>query len=328
MNDSASQRVNCPGCGKGYRWDLGLVGQAVRCRKCGVNFAVPDQPGGAGDLLDAPAADDGTYQLDLEAGGQHPDEPEPMATPANNGKCPSCNCKISESAVICLNCGLNLKHGKHMGQPEVSELTAAERKEARAPLNGMKLVRIGMWLHLLSALLVAGTFVMAIFSFFAGGWTAALVLALGVIGVLASLAGSLLCLAAPKESGGRPVLFVSMVLSVSSIIIDLLIEFDVMSPGFELLSGLLSIGGTISFLAFFVLLSKHLDFPQITERAEKVFGLYILLLVASVLTVLPFVSCVAALIVLGTAVYAAVLYILLLIDLNNALTYRIAEQDD
>ncbi|MFI4859655.1 MAG: hypothetical protein ACIAXF_03120 [Phycisphaerales bacterium JB063] len=330
MSDSASQRVSCPGCGKGYRWDLGLVGQAVNCRQCGADFAVPAEPGGVGDLLDAPPAADGTYELDLESTVEPSPPPPPLATPANDGKCPKCNSKIADTAVICLNCGLNLREGTVM-KPTVSELSAKERKESQPgaiAVGSMKLVRVGMWLHLLSALMVAGTILAAIFAFFGGGWTLVLLDIISVLGVAASLVGSLLCLAAPKDSGGRPVLFVSIVLSVTSLVFDLLIAFNIFPDTLNLLSGLMSIGGTISFLAFFVLLAKHLDFPEITERAEKVFGLYILLLIASLLATLPFIGCIAGAIMLGTLVYSAVLYVLLLIDLNNALSYRIAEEHD
>ena len=323
MSDTTPQRVNCPGCGKGYRWDLGLVGQKVNCRKCGVHFAVPDQPGGAGKLLDAPPAEDGTYELDLEAGETHPHEPEPLAVPANEGKCPACNSKISETAVICMNCGFNLRDGTVM-KPTVSELTVAERKEGRVPLRGMKKVRIGMWLHLLSALFIAALVVSPIALVFIGVNSFQVLLdgLLYATGASA-FAGSLLCLAAPKESGGRPILLASIILNISSIVVDILIQNG---TGQQLLVSLLSITGTICFLLFFVQLARFLEFPTITERSEKLVGAYVVLLIFSLCS--PFIGCIGVILVLAAYIYTAVIYVLLLVDLNNALTYRIAEQDD
>ncbi|XAL98812.1 hypothetical protein OT109_14630 [Phycisphaeraceae bacterium D3-23] len=323
MSDSATQRVNCPGCGKGYRWDLGLVGQAVNCRKCGVNFAVPGQPGSVGDLLDAPPADDGTYQLDLEAGAEHPDEPEPLATPANDGKCPSCNSPISESAVICLNCGLNLREGTVL-KPTVSELTVAERKEGRVPLNKMKKVRIGMWLQLLAVLLIIAMVASPIVLFTLGDKAFQVLLNVLLYGAgISALTGSVLCLAAPKESGGRPFLVASIILNVGSIVVDFAMSIGTLQ---EITVSLLSIAGTICFLLFFVQLARFLEFPEITERSEKLVGAYVILLIFSVCA--PFVGCIGGILVLITYIYAVVVYIMLLLDLHNALTYRIAEQDD
>jgi hypothetical protein len=142
MNDTDPQRVSCPGCGKGYRWDTQLVGRAVECRKCGARFEVPDAPGLPGIRLDTPVTDDGTYELDLGEDERHPDAPEPVAVPANDGKCPACNSKISDRAVICLNCGFNLRQGERIqtsvvnapDEPDDTEPTDTGRPAGPGPL--------------------------------------------------------------------------------------------------------------------------------------------------------------------------------------------------
>ncbi len=142
MSDIDPQRVSCPGCGKGYRWDTQLVGRAVECRKCGARFEVPDAPGLPGIRLDTPVTDDGTYELDLGEDERHPDAPEPVAVPANDGKCPACNSKISDRAVICLNCGFNLKQGERIqtsvvnapDEPDDTEPTDTGRAAGPGPL--------------------------------------------------------------------------------------------------------------------------------------------------------------------------------------------------
>lgn len=126
---SASQeRVTCPDCGKGYRWQSKLIGKKVPCKQCGNAFEVPNAPG-IGIAL-APVADDGTYELDL--GGE--DTPAANhAKPANKGKCPSCNSPVRDGAVLCMNCGFNMAEGKKL-QTAVATTPAAP-EEAPAPSN-------------------------------------------------------------------------------------------------------------------------------------------------------------------------------------------------
>ena len=121
MSDSA-ERVTCPSCGKGYRWQAKLIDKHVPCKACGAEFIVPSAPG-VGIALD-PVTDNGTYDLDL-------DEPEAgsatHATPAKGGKCPSCNSPVREGAALCMNCGFNMAEGKKV-QTDVAE-TPAEPDE-------------------------------------------------------------------------------------------------------------------------------------------------------------------------------------------------------
>lgn len=60
MPSSESERVTCPECGKGYRWQPALVGKSVPCKQCGTAFQVPSKPGMG--VLPEPA-DDGLYEL-------------------------------------------------------------------------------------------------------------------------------------------------------------------------------------------------------------------------------------------------------------------------
>ena len=133
MSDTETQRVTCPSCDKGYRWDAKLIGKTVSCKGCGAHFEVPDRPGIAGRHLDPVVADDGTYDLNLDEGQRHPDAPEPIAVPANDGKCPSCNNKIKETAVICLNCGFNLKAGQKIQTTILDEPDTPATTQPRLP---------------------------------------------------------------------------------------------------------------------------------------------------------------------------------------------------
>ena len=127
MPSSSSERVTCPTCGKGYRWQANLVGRKVTCKACGGEFEVPSAPGEGIAIEPEPVADDGTYELDLDA-----DEPQAAqashAAPSNNGKCPVCNTPVRDGAVICMNCGFNMAEGKRM-ETAVADTPATETSE-------------------------------------------------------------------------------------------------------------------------------------------------------------------------------------------------------
>lgn len=319
MTDPANQRMNCPACNKGYRWHASIAGRTVPCKQCGESFVVPDEPGTG--LPAKPTKADGAYEI------QTVEAEEPIVTPP---KCPSCNTSLRKGAVICMNCGFNLKEGKKMGGPEVTQLNPKERKEAGQELRGMKYVRIGLWLNMLSVLLMFGMIPLPI----AGnvvGFDYFVVLSIVSYLVLgASTAGSFLCLSAPKESRAKPVLIVSVVLSLVSTVMLLMIDIGGADENLHWGVDIVSFFATALFLYFFVKLAEYLDFDEIIENARKVLGLYITINLGAYLLLvpLPCLGCAIAIGVIIMAIYTLFLYIALLIDLNNALTYRIGEQSD
>ena len=66
---NSQERVTCPGCGKGYRWQTKLIDRKVPCKACGMEFIVPTAPGTGIAIEPDPRADDGTYDLDLDESG-------------------------------------------------------------------------------------------------------------------------------------------------------------------------------------------------------------------------------------------------------------------
>jgi len=110
MPESASPKIDCPSCGKSYRWRSELAGRKVRCT-CGHVMTMPAELGPESPppppVDEYALAEDGGYELDI-------DEPARPAYATSTGKCPSCNQPISPSAVLCVRCGFNLKKGQAM----------------------------------------------------------------------------------------------------------------------------------------------------------------------------------------------------------------------
>lgn len=63
MAESNQERVTCPSCGKGYRWQAALTGREVPCKHCGTAFIIPDQPGVGLSIEPSEPEDDGLYDL-------------------------------------------------------------------------------------------------------------------------------------------------------------------------------------------------------------------------------------------------------------------------
>lgn len=87
-------KFSCDACGKAYSWKTELAGRRVKC-KCGQTMSVPqDDPAGA---------DDGVGELSALADG---------GARAGGPTCPSCASPVDPAAVLCINCGTNLKTGQ------------------------------------------------------------------------------------------------------------------------------------------------------------------------------------------------------------------------
>ncbi len=320
------QRVTCPGCEKGYRWQASLIGRRVPCKQCGTEFRVPEMPGVGIAINPDPISEDSTYDLDLDAAADTPASPEHHAVPAKGGKCPSCNSPVREGAMLCLNCGFNMAEGKKIQAPEVTPLPKEEKKAMRRELAGMKWVRVGLWLNLISILLLFAIVPLPIAAGLAGLDFILVIDIIAYASIACSTLGALLCLTAPKESKARPILIVSMALSIASIVMSVMIDMGDLSYDYDWISEVIGTLANVFFLYFFVQLAKYLEFDQITERARLVLGYYIALQLSMFLLVLPIIGCITLILMLIAAVYTLFLYIGLLIDLNNALTYHIQEQ--
>jgi hypothetical protein len=124
----ATGSFSCDACGKTYAWKPEIAGKRVKC-KCGGKLTVPaTDPAAVAD--DAPEGFDDLMALADGVPAQEESYAPPVATsakaatarPAKAGAvCPSCSSPVDAAAVICINCGHNLKTGKKLKTARVSD---------------------------------------------------------------------------------------------------------------------------------------------------------------------------------------------------------------
>lgn len=299
------------------------AGRRIKCPKCGQAVRIP---------VPKPEPAEDPYELDLsQLEASDPPSTSMLASiataeSATAGKtCPNCGQALTEQAVLCINCGTDLRSGKSL-QPNVGKSPAATSAPGDIPVRALQLVRLGLWLNLLGLAIGVLAIAVPLASIWIEQLPVELILTIttyvtaGCQGI-----GALLCLAAPKETRGRLILTIAILMSFGAGAIDAMVEQGMISPLLAIGSGLLATTSNICFLLFFVKLAEYLGFEEITERAKKVLWLYVALLVMAFSVFVPILGCFSGLAMLGVAIYAAVLYVLLLIDLSNGLSHRISE---
>lgn len=118
MGSSGDGKVRCEHCNKAYAWQEKYAGKKVRC-KCGEVMRFPAECPTEEGMELALNLDSG---IDLNLGSSSsrgssslstPDGQLNVPPPANMGgpSCPSCKTTVRPGAVICINCGFNLKEG-------------------------------------------------------------------------------------------------------------------------------------------------------------------------------------------------------------------------
>jgi hypothetical protein len=129
MSSSDGPRFSCPACGKSYRWKPEFAGRSAKCA-CGAKLVVPS------DAPSTPAA----AGIPLAPETKQPATPQritPTTQADAENKCPSCSASLAADAILCVNCGYNLKTGKKLsavvvesdGEDESEDETADEAAE-------------------------------------------------------------------------------------------------------------------------------------------------------------------------------------------------------
>ena len=98
--------AQCGSCNKKFKANEQLAGKRVKCPQCGGVITIP---------VPQPAESHGSMAslLDEESVPATPaPKPKPKAPAAIAKKCPSCSAEITAGAVLCVNCGFDLRTGK------------------------------------------------------------------------------------------------------------------------------------------------------------------------------------------------------------------------
>jgi DNA-directed RNA polymerase subunit RPC12/RpoP len=103
---AGNTKFPCSACGKQYRWKPEFAGRTAKCA-CGAKLVVPLQAPPTPDAAEIPLAPEPKQP----ATGQ---PVKPSSPPDGESKCPSCSAPLASNAVLCVNCGYNLKTGQKL----------------------------------------------------------------------------------------------------------------------------------------------------------------------------------------------------------------------
>ncbi len=153
MSQPDTPIIRCPNCDKAYRWTIELGGKKVRC-KCSQQFRIPALASGKVEAIGPPVVADSPkpaakpvvegYEIDLDEPTAKPSTPASDTAPAlsrtDPTKCPGCGSRIKPEAIICINCGLNLREGrkvqtKVITDPAADTMTTAAKVIAQSEVN-------------------------------------------------------------------------------------------------------------------------------------------------------------------------------------------------
>ena len=130
MSSSDGPRFSCPSCGKNYRWKPEFAGRSAKCA-CGAKLVVPAETPSASAAADIPIAPEAKQPVKTQ-------RINPSSSPDVESKCPSCSAALASGAVLCINCGYNLKTGQKLsavvvetdGEDDIEDEAAEEEERA------------------------------------------------------------------------------------------------------------------------------------------------------------------------------------------------------
>ncbi len=94
----ADFRFNCPECDQELEAPEDMTGETVECPSCQTHFEVP---------ASAPAASAAAVNHPAFTGGD-----DGQTEDVQDSACPSCGSEMAPDAVLCVQCGYNVKLGK------------------------------------------------------------------------------------------------------------------------------------------------------------------------------------------------------------------------
>lgn len=107
----------CTHCGQGYSVADDYWGMEFKCKKCGEKGFVPGEP----ELEGAEPAEQ-EFELELEE-----ETDDGVDVQIETGRCPNCKAEMTVDAIVCVNCGLNLRTGLMPGEEPEEEVPEPQK---------------------------------------------------------------------------------------------------------------------------------------------------------------------------------------------------------
>lgn len=286
----------CPHCDRRYGYKPELEGKRIRC-KCGEKFTVEaplvEDPDPYDIDTDAPEDDGPDWSALLSPSG---DPATPAGAPGR--ACPACGASVKPDAVLCIQCGTDVRSGKTLGTTQVAQ-DFNETHPTAASAVRTKLAGAGLLIHGLGYLAMMLGVALSI----AGTWQAAQQNPLGdtllevsgiimLIGLPLLVLGPFLCLAVPKDAGlfyliGAIVLFILSAASIVAMSMELIPDY---LANLALLPHVFAAG---CFVAFMRQLAEYINAGAVYENTEFLLKTWKYIAITSILLVLPCISCFA-----------------------------------
>ena len=117
--------AQCGSCEKKFKANDTLAGKRVKCPQCGGAITIPAAE---------PAASPGSMSslLDEESVPATPaPKPKPKPAPSGPRKCPACSAELTAGAVLCVNCGHDLRTGKAVEASSFDEGEPGAKKKKK-----------------------------------------------------------------------------------------------------------------------------------------------------------------------------------------------------
>ena len=148
---SVGQAIECPGCKQ--RVLVPQPGCVFRCSKCQGQLLAP--AGMSGQLLNCPNCDSGitvpppSKKRIVIQTATPLTAPSPVPPPAGR-KCPYCGGGVAPAAIVCVNCGINLRTGQKYGASQPTTPTPSDSTAVIVSVTilGILLVGGGVWFWL------------------------------------------------------------------------------------------------------------------------------------------------------------------------------------
>lgn len=277
MSSTVGAGIQCPSCGKQYKWKPELAGRRMKC-KCGGVIQVPRGQS---------AADDSALSALADAAAD-------ISPPRTESRtCPSCGSPLSTAAVLCVNCGQSLTAGAagaggfRMDQPyEPSRTPFGISYTAMVRIsNGIRVMFIWLIVYLIAVVVELLNRAVELPPM-ARGVTALASEAMAFIALA-------LCLAVPVASRTRSYVTASLICRICAVVLvaaalTLYADEDV---GLSLIgfAVMLSVTSNVLFIYFLKMLAAYLKDKRLTKLGDRTVGLALLALVLVLLVMVsPF----------------------------------------